>query len=852
MGNKPSISIDGWQIDASSHRISRDGVEIKLEPRSMELLIYLTERPNQVVTRLEIEENVWHGRIVGYDALSGSIAKIRKAFGDTSKNHCVIETIPKAGYRLIAPVLIETDEQDIYPGDPTAESFERKLTAIFYADVAEYSRLTGEDEDRTHRQLRENMKTISDVIIGFQGRIIHYAGDAVLADFSIASMALHCALDVQQKISAINSHLAENQRVLFRIGVNLGEVIVDGEEIYGDGVNVAARLESLAEPGGVCISGTVFDAIGQKQNFDFEYHGEKTVKNIHRPIPTYAVYLKQGATIPVPESPHTSQPPDSGRRRFIFGPFPALGIGIVIISLVVIGFFALNPNDIKGMHFDPGKPSLAILPFRNMSNDPGQSVFSDGLTDDLITDLTNIDGLQVTARHSSFLYGTKKISPLDVARELKVRYIVQGSVRRSFDDIRVNVQMVDTQNNHEIWAQRFDDNIENIFKLQDQIISQILKKINIGPGDKPSSKRRTTNLEAYDYFLRAEHRRLNGLSIMRDEKTIQFYLRAIELDPLFVAAYTGLAREALHTWEGDNTQVMPAATSKKLVYESAGKALELDPDNADALSILGLLQAVSGAHDVGIASVKKAVAINPANPQLHVDLSTVLSYGGAHQEALQSINTAINRYKTPPAKYILPRAYILFFLGQLENALKDAESVPDIRGSKYVSILIYGALNDRKAAKPYVDATLKWFAGDNQEIYRIWHAMYRRPQDIELVIDSAAKAGIPRFAYGFDPGESKPLDNIAISKLASGGLWQGRTHNGGEFYQQFAPGNSVAFRTDITMMSGSYHIENDKLCVSFRSVLLDLPDCGYIYPEADSDGYTWVTLGDVYQFTIKP
>jgi len=847
-----SISIDRWKIDANSHRISRDGIEQKLEPRSMELLIYLSERPNQVVSRQEIEENVWNGRIVGYDALSGSIAKIRKAFGDTGKIHRVIETIPKAGYRLIASVLVETHEDHTYSVDPTTESFERKLTAIFYADVAEYSRLTGEDEDRTHRQLRENMKTISDAIIRFQGRIIHYAGDAVLADFSTASTALHCALDVQKRISEINAHLAENQQVLFRIGVNLGEVIVDGNEIYGDGVNVAARLESLAEPGGVYATGTVFDAIGQKQNFDFEYQGEKTVKNIHRPIPTYAVHLKQGANNPVPESRHTSQQPHSGRRRFIIGPFPVLAIVIVVISLVVVGFFVLNPGDLKGMHFDPRQPSLAILPFKNMSNDPGQSVFSDGLTDDLITDLSNIDGLQVTPRHSSFIYETKNISPLDVARELQVRYIVKGSVRRSLDDIRVNVQLVDTQNNQEIWAQRFDDNIESIFKLQDQIINQILKNINLGSGDKPRSKRRTTNLEAYDFFLRAEHRRLNKRVSSSDSKSAQYYRRAIELDPLFVAAYTGLARVALTSWKNDETRVMPSAVWKKLIYESAGKALELDPDNAEALAILGLLQAVSGEYDIGIASVKKAVAINPANPELRVDLSTVLSYGGAHQEALQSINTAINRYTNPPSAYILDRAYIYFFLGQFENALKDVESVPDLRGSTYLSILVYGALNDRKAAKPNVDATLTWYAPDNQEYYRINYSAYRRPQDIELIIDSAAKAGVPRFAYGFDPGERKPLDEMSISKLTSKGLWQGTAHNGSEFFQQFAPGNSVAIRTSNTMLSGAYHIEGNKLCVTYRSVLLDLPDCGYIYSGADSDSYTWVTLGDVYQFTVDP
>ena len=296
------ILIDGWRIDASSCRIARNGEEKRLELRSMELLLYLVDHPDQVVTREEIEENVWQGRVVGYDALSTSIAKIRKAFGDSSKQPRVIETIPKVGYRLIAPVVVEVIESATFTSAVESDQFERKLTAILYADVAEYSRLTGEDEDRTHRQLRQNMRIISDEIVRFQGRIVHYAGDAVLAEFATASAALHCGLAAQLDIAQANTHLPENQRVLFRIGVILGEVIVDGHEIYGDGVNVAARLESLADPGGVFISSTVFDAVGQKQNFVLEYQGEKTVKNIQHPVRTYSVALKSGASIPVPEA----------------------------------------------------------------------------------------------------------------------------------------------------------------------------------------------------------------------------------------------------------------------------------------------------------------------------------------------------------------------------------------------------------------------------------------------------------------------------------------------------------------------------------------------------------------------
>jgi adenylate cyclase len=849
-----SITIDGWKIDSMSYRISRGGVEKKLEPRSMELLLYLADRPDEVVTRQEIEDNVWQGRVVGYDALSSSIAKIRKAFADTDKDHRVIETISKAGYRLIAPVLIEADAEYSFPGEPVGENFERKLTAIFYADVAGYSRLTGENEDRTHRQLRNNMKTISEAIVSFGGRIVHYAGDAVLADFSMASNALYCALDVQQKISEISSDLADNQRVLFRIGVNLGEVIVDGDEIYGDGVNVAARLESLAEPGGVCISGSVFDAIGQKQGFDFEYHGEKSVKNIERPVRTYAVRLKPGATIPVPDSlSRLRTHPGQAYKSKVFLAF----VACLLVVLVGLGFYSSSgfdestiTTDSSNLHYDQNTLSLAIVPFANMSNDPGQTVYADGLTDDLITDLSNISGLQVTPRHSSFLYKNKQLPVLDIARQLQVRYIVQGSFRRSFGDVRVNVQLVDSQSDTQIWAGRFDDQVENVFELQDQIIGKLLENINLKTVTKPKSRRRTTNLEAYDYFLRAEHRRLNYRGFERGSKTIEFYRRAIELDPLFVAAYTGLAREALTNWQLDASQVMPAAASKKMVYETAGKALELDPENAEAMAILGLMQAISGAHDTGIASVKSAIAIDSTNPQLHADLAEVLSYSGAHEEALASINIAIDSHVTPPSVFFGERAHIYFFLGQFENALEDLTKAEGIREWKNFYIFIHGALNDRIAAKPYVDARLEGVPWENQQYYYVMFAYYRRPADLELIIDSADKAGMPRFAYGFDPGERQPLDDAGIKQLVRKGLWRGHTHNGSEIYQQFTASNEAAIRSSDMMMSGSYHVADDKLCVAFRSVLLDLPDCGYIYPGTNPNQFTWVTLGDVYQFSI--
>jgi adenylate cyclase len=753
-----NILIDGWLIDASSCRIARDGTEKKLELRSMELLLYLARHPDQVVTRQEIEDNVWQDRVVGYDALSSSIAKIRKAFGDSSKQPRVIETIPKVGYRLIAKVLVEAIEPAIFTSEAQSGQFERKLSAILYADVAEYSRLTGEDEDRTHRQLRINMKSISDEILRFQGRIVHYAGDAVLAEFATASAALHCALAAQLDIAQSNSHLPENQRVLFRIGVNLGEVIVDGKEIYGDGVNVAARLESLAVPGGVFISSTVFDAVGQKQNFVFEYQGEKTVKNIQHPVRVYSVALKSGASIPVPDAVTEAEPAPEPeiesrppRAEVKFGPLIMLAIVVVAVGLTIGGFmlfFGTSPppveqSDSLPQSYTPDASSLAILPFKNRSNDPGQGVFADGLTDDLITDLSKVRELQVIPRHSSFQFKDKKIALQDVARQLNVRYLVQGSVRQNLDEIRINVQLVDAQSNREVWVNRFDDKVDNIFALQDQIIAEILKNLGVATKGKQVTKRRTTNLEAYDYFLRAEHRRLNRRGAKGSARIVEFYNVAIELDSQFIAAYTGLAREALSNWQlGDRADDVTNAW-KKMVYQNAGKALELDPANDEALAILGLLQALTGSHDIGIASVKNAVNINPANPQLHSDMATVLSYAGNHAAALDSINRAIGRHTTPPTAYFGDRARIYFFLGQYDKALADAGREKNADDLRNFTVFILGALDEGERAQQVIDLRLKARPWENQASYSTVFDYYRRSQDIELIQESASKAGMP-------------------------------------------------------------------------------------------------------------
>jgi adenylate cyclase len=286
------------------------------------------------------------------------------------------------------------------------ERLPRKLTAILYADVAGYSRLTGEDEEGTHRTLRAYLDRISSIIVDHSGRVVHYAGDAVLADFATVVDALGCAAAVQQELNGRNSGLPEERKVQFRIGVNLGDVIVDKEEIYGDGVNIAARLESLAESGGICISESVYSAVGTKLPFDYQFLGAQEVKNIKEPVRAYRVLLEHSAaTI---KGHRTGRP---SRRGVLVG---ALIIGLLVAVGLVKWFKpwapTVEPASPERMAFPlPDKPSIAVLPFTNMSDDPSQEYFVDGMTEDLITDLSKLSGLFVIARNSTFTYKGKSV-----------------------------------------------------------------------------------------------------------------------------------------------------------------------------------------------------------------------------------------------------------------------------------------------------------------------------------------------------------------------------------------------------------------------------------------------------------
>src|ERR1700732_550062 len=354
---------------------------------------------------------------------------------------------------------------------------ERKLTAILCADVFGYSRLMGENEEATLRTLSSHRKLIDSLIEQHHGRFVNSAGDSVLAEFASVVNAVQCAVEIQSTLKAENASLPPERRMEFRIGVNLGDVMVDGEQIYGDGVNVAARLESLAEPGGICVSGTVREHLGNRIALSYEDLGAQSVKNIAKPVRVFRVLMEAGGA-----ATPTGQIQGVARKYVRRGIFSVAGLATIAATIIFVQHLSLRPPTPSASIPPaqppalplPDKPSIAVLPFTNMSGDRDQEYFSDGITDDLITDLSRLPGLFVIARTSSFTYKGKPAKLQDVGRELGVKYVLEGSVRKVGEEVRITVQLADASTGAELWAERYDRPLRDVFAVQDEVVRRIV------------------------------------------------------------------------------------------------------------------------------------------------------------------------------------------------------------------------------------------------------------------------------------------------------------------------------------------------------------------------------------------
>ena len=375
---------------------------------------------------------------------------------------------------------------------------ERKLAAILNADVKGYSRLMGDDEAATVRTLTAYRDLMASRVRQHRGRVVDFTGDNLLAEFASVVDAVRCAVEIQEELRVRNAELPDHRKMEFRIGINLGDVIVEGDRIYGDGVNVAARVQSLAEGGSIAVSGTVYDQIENKLTLRYESLGEHAVKNIAKPVRVYRVVMEPG-TAAVAGQARKARPRSMLRAALV-------GLAVLVVvgaSGVAIWRFSSRPSAPPGLEL-PDKPSIAVLPFVNVGADPKQEHFSDGMTEEIITTLSKVSGLFVIASNSVFTYKGKPVKVQQVSRELGVRYVLEGSVRKSDPRIRVTAQLIDATTGHHLWAERYDRELKDVFTLQDEIAQKIVTAlaVKLTEGEQVRARRRsTTSVEAWEYYV---------------------------------------------------------------------------------------------------------------------------------------------------------------------------------------------------------------------------------------------------------------------------------------------------------------------------------------------------------------
>jgi len=521
-------------------------------------------------------------------------------------------------------------------------SRKRKLAAILHADVVGYSRLMGEDEAGTHQALGELRQAVDPLIAAHGGRIVGTAGDSVLADFSSVVDAINCAVEMQRAVRAINEPVPQQSRLELRIGVNLGDVIVDGDDIFGDGVNIAVRLEGLARPGTICISHTVYDQVRNKLDLDYRPLGSHRVKNIAQPVRAYAVGIPAAAPRP------------SRRRRAFFA--TAAAAALAVVGLVAWAFHAGGGRELLGLGSTP-KPievtslaapallanriSVAVLPFKNLSDDPNQEYFSDGITEDVITALGRFSNLLVLAKSASFQFKGRNLSPAEVGRLLGARYLLDGSIRRAGDHVRVKAELTEAETGRHVWSEGYDAELKDIFAVQADIVRRavgaVAVKLTRFEEERVLAKP-TGNLAAYEYILRGREV-LTHTTQEKNDEARQLFQRAIALDPNYAAAYAALGDSHFEAVVSGWTEFRGEELARAETL--AQKALALDPATTGAYRLLARINRYSKRYDLALGQIDRALEINPNDAASYQMRGNVLVWAGRAGEAASWLEIAL-------------------------------------------------------------------------------------------------------------------------------------------------------------------------------------------------------------------
>ncbi len=631
------------------------------------------------------------------------------------------------------------------------ERAKRKLSAILSADVVGYSRLMGEDEAATVQTLKAYREVMTSLIQEHRGRVVDSPGDNLLAEFGSVVDALDCAVKVQHELKAKNSELPEKSRMEFRIGVNLGDVIEDEERIYGDGVNVAARVEGLADGGGICISGTAYDQIAKKLPLGYEYLGEQTVKNIEKPVRVYRVLMEPQAVGKV-----------IGEKKPISRHWRWAAVALIVVAgaLAIWNFYfrsPFEPASVERMAFPlPDKPSIAVLPFVNMSANPEYDSLADSLSENIIYTLSYLPGMFVIARNSTFSYKGKPMEIRQVAEQLGVRYVLEGSVLREEDRVRVTAQLIDATTGYHLWSGRFDRTLNDIFSLLDEVTKNIAieLQVKVSPDQWAVLTHKTENFDAWAAATRAYSLLVRG----GGEEAQVLAEKAVVLDPKYGFGWAVLA--ALHTLKVYFGLSQSPADSIRLAAECNEKALTLDPTLSCATANRGQIYLLQGKIEEAIALGKKAIDMAPSLDANYIIFGITLDFAGRFEEAIPLFKNAMRLNPFYPAGRLKFYGMSCLMADRKEEALTAFKELLQ-RAQKgefppLVSHLglcaVYAELGKEKEARSHALEILKINPNFSVEEAKKVHR-WRDPKYSERWLSSLRKAGLKL-------GETKKLRPI--------------------------------------------------------------------------------------------